>query len=206
MVDVGAKSDTKRIAVATSVLRFSNSNTFNAVAENSNKKGDVLGVARIAGIMAAKRASDIIPLCHPLIISKVEVEVSLISPNTSMPGVGLVRNGGISITAEVHCTGPTGVEMEALTAVTAAGLTAYDMCKATDKDMSMSNNRVVYKAGGKSGVHVRHDWARSKGSAWFQERNLPAILGLQLRAPPNPNVGPRIWRQRPNEEKQEKSS
>ncbi|KXT17433.1 hypothetical protein AC579_5728 [Pseudocercospora musae] len=192
MVDVGAKPDTKRIAISTNVLKFSNDATFKAVAENSNKKGDVLGVARIAGIMAAKRASDIIPLCHPLIISKVELEFSLISPNTFQLDGGYFRNGGISITAEVHCTGATGVEMEALTAVTAAGLTAYDMCKAIDKDMSVSNSRVVYKAGGKSGTHVSHDWARSKGSAWFQERNydVPAVLGLQLHPAPNPKVGP----------------
>lgn len=114
------------------------------------KKGDVLGVARIAGIMAAKKTPDIIPLCHPIAITNASVELEIHEPkiahDKSADGYG-----GIEITASVSCDGKTGVEMEALTACSAAALTVYDMCKAVDKEMRIENLRVVRKSGGRSG-------------------------------------------------------
>lgn len=139
MVDVSAKADTARIAVAEGFVRM-NAATLDLVLEGTAKKGDVLGVARLAGIMAAKKTADLIPLCHPLALSKVSVDLV---PMPDLPGV--------QITATVKTTGPTGVEMEALTAVSVACLTAYDMLKAVDKGMEISGIRVILKDGGKSG-------------------------------------------------------
>ncbi|MGC1505643.1 MAG: cyclic pyranopterin monophosphate synthase MoaC [Sulfitobacter sp.] len=139
MVDVSEKAVTSRIAVAENHIKM-NRETFDIITEGRAKKGDVLGVARLAGIMAAKRTSDLIPLCHPLPITKVSVDLE---PDASLPG--------IRITATVKTTGQTGVEMEALTAASVAALTVYDMSKAVDKTMEISGLRVLLKDGGKSG-------------------------------------------------------
>lgn len=174
MVDVGAKRDTHRVAVATAFVKFRKPETLRLIQENNMKKGDVLGIARIAGIMAAKRTSDLIPLCHPLAISKVEVHVTAHAPrafqrNGWLPGS---TNGFIAIQARVDCVGPTGVEMEALTAATAASLTIYDMCKAVDKAMTIVSARVVYKSGGRSGLYEYEPWTAAMGSEWFAENGL----------------------------------
>ena len=142
MVDVSDKAVTSRIAVAENHIKM-NRETFDIITEGRAKKGDVLGVARLAGIMAAKRTSDLIPLCHPLPITKVSVDLE---PDTDLPG--------IRITATVKTTGQTGVEMEALTAASVAALTVYDMSKAVDKTMEISGLRVLLKDGGKSGRFV----------------------------------------------------
>jgi len=139
MVDVGDKPVTNRIAVAVCTVSML-PETLDIIMEGRARKGDVLGVARLAGIMAAKRTADLIPLCHPLPITKVAVELT---PEPALPG--------IRIEATVKTTGQTGVEMEALTAASVAGLTVYDMCKAADKGMEISGLRVVLKDGGKSG-------------------------------------------------------
>jgi cyclic pyranopterin phosphate synthase len=139
MVDVSDKAVTSRIAVAEIHIKMQRE-TFDIIHEGRAKKGDVLGVARLAGIMAAKRTADLIPLCHPLPITKVAVELS---PDETLPG--------IRITATVKTTGQTGVEMEALTAASVAALTVYDMAKAVDKGMEIGGLRVVLKDGGKSG-------------------------------------------------------
>ena len=139
MVDVGHKAVTLRTATATGVVRMRPS-TLAAIAENRVAKGEVLAVARVAGIMAAKRCGDLIPLCHPLALDSVEVEFDL--PELSPPedeAVELV----IRATAKLHAK--TGVEMEALTAVSVAGLTVYDMCKAIDKSMSIDGVRLLSK-------------------------------------------------------------
>lgn len=139
MVDVGEKAITDRIAAATCYIKMAQE-TFDIVVDGRAKKGDVLGVARLAGIMAAKRTADLIPLCHPLPISKVAIDLE---PDTDLPGV--------RIRATVKTTGQTGVEMEALTAANIAALTVYDMCKAVDKEMKIGGLHVVLKDGGKSG-------------------------------------------------------
>jgi cyclic pyranopterin monophosphate synthase len=139
MVDVSEKAVTSRIAVAESHIKMKRE-TFDIITQGRAKKGDVLGVARLAGIMAAKRTSDLIPLCHPLPITKVSVELE---PDETLPG--------LRITATVKTTGQTGVEMEALTAASVAALTVYDMSKAVDKAMEIGGLRVVLKDGGKSG-------------------------------------------------------
>ncbi|WP_299783010.1 cyclic pyranopterin monophosphate synthase MoaC [uncultured Roseobacter sp.] len=139
MVDVGEKPVTARIATARCSIKMA-SETFDIISEGRSKKGDVLGVARLAGIMAAKRTSDLIPLCHPLPITKVSVEFA---PDAALPG--------FEIEATVKTTGQTGVEMEALTAASVTALTVYDMAKAVDKAMQISDLRVVLKDGGKSG-------------------------------------------------------
>ncbi|NOR62524.1 MAG: cyclic pyranopterin monophosphate synthase MoaC [Rhodobacteraceae bacterium] len=138
MVDVSEKATTSRTAIAKGFISMQPA-TLAMVAEGTAKKGDVLGVARLAGIMAAKKTHDLIPLCHPLALSKVAVELE-------------VADGGIAITATVKNTGQTGVEMEALTAVSLAALTVYDMIKAVDKSMVISDIRLVLKDGGKSGL------------------------------------------------------
>ena len=142
MVDVGAKAATHRIAVATGRIEMK-PETLALVESGTAKKGDVLGVARIAGIMAAKRTSELIPLCHPLALTRVAVEFALQREASS-----------VQCTATVETVGPTGVEMEALTAVQVALLTIYDMCKAADKAMVMEGVRVLEKHGGKSGSWV----------------------------------------------------
>ena len=139
MVDVSQKSHTARVAVAESAVQMQ-PETLALVTEGRAKKGDVLGVARLAGIMGAKRCADLIPLCHPLPITKVSVDLT---PDDSLPGV--------RIRAEVRTTGQTGVEMEALTAASVAALTIYDMLKAAEKSMTITATRVVLKDGGKSG-------------------------------------------------------
>lgn len=141
MVDVSEKAVTAREAVAQGFVRM-DAATLALALSGDAKKGDVRATAEIAGIMAAKKTSDLIPLCHPLALSKVEVRVE--------PG-----EGGLLVTARVKTTGQTGVEMEALTAVSVACLTVYDMLKAADKAMTIENVRLLTKTGGKSG-----DWAR----------------------------------------------
>ena len=141
MVDVGDKQATRRRAVARCVINMEEA-TASAIADGNTKKGDVLAVARIAGIQAAKRTSDIIPLCHPLLISKVSVDLSV--------GVSSVE-----IESVVETTGPTGVEMEALHACTAAALTIYDMRKALDRAMVISEVMLIEKSGGRSGNFQR---------------------------------------------------
>jgi cyclic pyranopterin monophosphate synthase len=143
MVDVGAKAATRRIAIATGHVRMT-SDTLALVVQGTAKKGDVLGVARLAGIMGAKRCADLIPLCHPLPITHVSVDLT---PDADLPGV--------RITAEVRTEGKTGVEMEALTAVSVAALTVYDMLKAAEKGMEISAVRLALKEGGKSGTWTR---------------------------------------------------
>ncbi|MBS4084720.1 MAG: cyclic pyranopterin monophosphate synthase MoaC [Rhizobiales bacterium] len=139
MVDVSGKDATERTAVAEGrvVMR---KETLDLVLSGNAKKGDVLGAARIAGIMAAKKTSELIPLCHPLLLSKVEVDIS---PDAALPGL-VVR-------AAVKISGQTGVEMEALTAVSVACLTIYDMVKAAEKSMRIEGIRLLEKSGGKSG-------------------------------------------------------
>lgn len=172
MVDVGAKQASRRVAIAFAYVRFSNPEPFRLIFENSNKKGDVLGVARIAGIMAAKRTSDLVPLCHPLAITKLEVDVKLEAPGTSSKLWANNKFGVVTLQAQVSCVGPTGVEMEALTAASVAALTVYDMCKAVDRGMSIVNCQVVYKSGGKSGLHSTFHWASCVKKAFFVERGL----------------------------------
>lgn len=144
MVDVSAKSATERLAVAEGCVVMEPA-TLNLIVSGNAKKGDVLGTARIAGIMAAKRTSDLIPLCHPLALSKVTVDIE---PAPDLPGC--------RIRASVKVTGPTGVEMEALTAVSVACLTIYDMVKAVDRGIRIEGIHLVEKLGGKSG-HYRAD-------------------------------------------------
>ena len=139
MVDVGNKPVTERIAIAKGEIKMKKA-TFDLIRDGALKKGDVLTVAQIAGITAAKRTSDLIPLCHPLPLSQVDVELAL---DKSLPGV--------RITATVKTSGRTGVEMEALTAVSVAALTVYDMAKAAEKTMTIQNIRLVEKHGGQSG-------------------------------------------------------
>lgn len=139
MVDVSAKTNTVREAVAEGRITMS-AEALAAIIEGSTKKGDVLATARIAGIMAAKKTSELIPLCHPLLLSKVTVEFAF-------------EDGSIRVTTVVRLTGQTGVEMEAITAVSVALLTIYDMAKALDKGMVISDIRLLSKSGGKSG-----DW------------------------------------------------
>ncbi len=138
MVDVGAKPDTERVAVARGEVRLS-AETLALVREGRATKGDVLAVARVAGIMAAKKTPELIPLCHSIMLSSVKVELEL-------------KEWGIEIEARAKTVGPTGVEMEALTAVSVAALTIYDMLKAIERGASIQNVRLVHKEGGKSGT------------------------------------------------------
>ncbi len=142
MVDVSAKSETHRVARASGVIRMQPA-TFDLVAHGRARKGDVIGVARIAAIQGAKRTADLVPLCHPLPITRVAVEFELDA-----------QRHEVRCTAQVETFGRTGVEMEALTAVQVGLLTIYDMCKAADRGMVMSDIRVLEKRGGKSG-----DWS-----------------------------------------------
>ena len=141
MVDVGGKADTQRVAVAAGVIRMQPA-TLALIVSGNAKKGDVLGIARIAAIMAAKRTSDLIPLCHPLALTRVAIDFEINVPANS-----------VHCRAQVETFGKTGVEMEALTAVQIGLLTIYDMCKAVDRGMVMGDVRVLEKHGGKSG-----DW------------------------------------------------
>lgn len=141
MVDVGDKAETVRTAIAEGHVVMQ-PETLAIVRDGEAKKGDVLGTARLAGIMAAKRAHELIPLCHPLLLSKISVDLSI---DEALPGV--------RVRAEVKLTGKTGVEMEALTAVSVACLTVYDMVKAVDRAMHIEGVRLVHKSGGKSGTY-----------------------------------------------------
>ena len=143
MVDVGGKPATRRVAVATGRIEMQPA-TRALIESGTAKKGDVLGIARIAGIMAAKKTSDLIPLCHPLALSRVAVDFS-------------IDGAGVACTATAETTGPTGVEMEALTAVQVALLTIYDMAKAADRGMVITGVRLLEKHGGKSGSYVAEE-------------------------------------------------
>lgn len=138
MVDVGSKAETHRVAVARGAIRMS-ATTLTAIAQGNAAKGDVLGTARIAGIMAAKKTGELIPLCHPLGIDAVNIDFELVET-------------GVECTATATLTGKTGIEMEALTAVSVALLTVYDMAKALDKGMVIEGIRLIEKRGGKSGI------------------------------------------------------
>ena len=142
MVDVGAKEETHRVAVAAGTIRMKPA-TFEMVMAGTAKKGDVLGVARIAAIQAAKRTSELIPLCHPVPLTSVAIEFTPHADTTS-----------IECRATVECTARTGVEMEALTALSVALLTIYDMAKAVDRGMTIGDIRLLEKRGGKSGVYT----------------------------------------------------
>ena len=142
MVDVGEKRDSVRRAVASAVVR-TRPDVVAAIRDGGVAKGDVLAVARVAGIMAAKRTSDLIPLCHPLQLNSVSVDLEIGSDR-------------VTVRAEARCSGPTGVEMEALTAASIAALTVYDMCKALDRSMKITDLRLDEKDGGRSG-HFRRD-------------------------------------------------
>lgn len=146
MVDVAGKTATHRVAVARGRIRMLPA-TLALVASGTARKGDVLGVARIAGIQAAKRTSELIPLCHPLALTRVAVDLACLDEAAGGPAV--------ECTATVETVGPTGVEMEALTAVQVALLTVYDMCKAADRGMCITDVRLVEKRGGKSGRFVQ---------------------------------------------------
>jgi cyclic pyranopterin phosphate synthase len=145
MVDVGDKNITQRRAVARGSILMQ-AETLQRIIQGEHKKGDVLGVARVAGVMAAKKTSDLIPLCHPLQLTHVDIQLNADEKEHS-----------VHCTVEVKTAGKTGVEMEALTAVQITLLTIYDMCKAMDRGMSMNNISLVKKSGGKSG-----DWKSSK--------------------------------------------
>ena len=140
MVDIGAKADTDRVAIAKGLVRMQPA-TFKLIQSGGTAKGDVLTTAQLAGVMAAKKTPNLIPLCHPILISNVSIEFT---PDKA--------NSTIGITATVESTGKTGVEMEALTAVAVTALTIYDMCKAVDRGMKTENIRLVKKSGGKSGT------------------------------------------------------
>jgi cyclic pyranopterin phosphate synthase len=139
MVDVGAKAETERLAVAEGMVTM-RPETLQLILAGDAKKGDVIGTARIAGIMAAKRTHELIPLCHPLLLTKVSVDIR---PDDALPG--------LRVTATARVTGKTGVEMEALTAASVACLTIYDMAKAIDRGMVLGGIRLIEKSGGKSG-------------------------------------------------------
>ena len=145
MVDVGGKAETERQAVAEGAVIML-PETLRTILAGDAKKGDVLGTARIAGIMAAKRTHELIPLCHPLMLNKVAVEIE---PDDALPG--------LRVTATARVTGKTGVEMEALTAASVACLTIYDMAKAIDRGMTITGIRLVQKSGGKSGDYHREN-------------------------------------------------
>jgi cyclic pyranopterin phosphate synthase len=144
MVDVAAKAATHRVGVARGRIEM-RPETLALIASGSAKKGDVLGVARIAGIQAAKKTSDLIPLCHPLALTRVAVEFELREAQGNVPAA-------VICSATVETVGPTGVEMEALTAATVALLTIYDMCKAVDRGMTIAQVQLLEKRGGKSGT------------------------------------------------------
>lgn len=145
MVDVGHKADTERVAVARGSVTMQ-PETLRLIIEGNVKKGDVLTIAQLAGVMAAKRTSDLIPLCHPLLLSHIDVTCT---PNEA--------ESQVDIEATVRLRGKTGVEMEALTAVTVAGLTIYDMAKAVDRGMHINDVRVVHKSGGQSGTFTTEE-------------------------------------------------
>jgi cyclic pyranopterin phosphate synthase len=144
MVDVGAKADTHRIAEAQAIVSMT-AEAYDAILQGNLKKGDALGAARIAGIMAAKRTSELIPLCHPIALTRVEVALQ--------PAVAADGRGEIRVATPVESVGRTGVEMEALTAASVAALTIYDMAKAIDRAMVIRDVHLISKSGGKSGSY-----------------------------------------------------
>ena len=144
MVDVSAKADTVRVAQAEARLRM-RTGTLTEIFDGGLAKGDAVAVARVAGIQAAKRCAELIPLCHPLPLSRVSIDIEACPPDQ------------VRITAECRVTGPTGVEMEALTAASVAALTLYDMCKAVDRGMAIEQVRLLRKEGGKSGLWQREE-------------------------------------------------
>ena len=146
MVDVSEKAQTFRVARAEATVRMAKT-TMDKIKEGAIGKGDVLAVAQVAGIMAAKKNSELIPMCHPLLLTKVDISFS-------------IEDTALHIFSEVRCRGETGVEMEALTAVSVAALTVYDMCKAVQRDMRIDNVHLLYKEGGKSGVY------EAEGETW----------------------------------------
>ncbi len=146
MVDVGGKVPTRRVAVAGGRIEMLAA-TLEIIESGTAKKGDVLGIARIAGIQAAKKTSELIPLCHPLALTRVAIEFTVEHPAAGAPAA-------VACTATTETVGPTGVEMEALTAVQVALLTIYDMCKAVDRGMTITGVRLLEKQGGKSGHYV----------------------------------------------------
>ncbi len=143
MIDVSGKSPTRRLAVASGLVRMQ-AKTLQAILEHRIKKGDVLSVAQLAGIQGAKATAQLIPLCHPLSLTSIKVHIE---PDTALPGV--------RIQARVEAMDRTGVEMEALTAVSIAALTIYDMCKSIDRSLTLSEIRLEFKTGGKSGTYQR---------------------------------------------------
>lgn len=145
MVDVSGKDETLRTAVAGATVRLSGE-TFALVAAGKMKKGDVLAVAQVAGIMAAKKTSELIPMCHPITLTGVDIDFALDA-----------AAGTVAVTATARCKGETGVEMEALTAASAAALTIYDMCKAVQRDIVITDVRLLKKTGGKSGDYTREE-------------------------------------------------
>jgi cyclic pyranopterin phosphate synthase len=149
MVDVSAKANTLRVGIASGTIEMQ-AQTLQIIQSGSAKKGDVLGIARVAGIMAAKKTGELIPLCHPLALTRVTLDFSTFD-------TGNGPKSGITCTARVETIGPTGVEMEALTAVQIALLTIYDMCKAVDRGMVITGVRLLEKHGGKSGSYVAGD-------------------------------------------------
>lgn len=149
MVSISTKIPTSRTATAVGRVYFSNPEPISLIRSGLNKKGDVLGVARIAGIMAVKKTPELIPLCHPIMIEGVEVQLA-VSGEGGEGGGGGGGGGWVEIVATVKCEGKTGVEMEALTGVTVAALAVVDMCKAVDKRMVIGDVRVTKKTGGKS--------------------------------------------------------
>lgn len=145
IVDVGEKPLSRRVALAAGRVLV-NENTFSLIKNGGMKKGDVLTVAQIAGVMGAKRTPELIPMCHPILMDGIDLKLSLDEERLS-----------VEILAEVSCDGRTGVEMEALTAVSAAALTIYDMCKAVQKDMTITDIRLLKKTGGVHGDYIRED-------------------------------------------------
>ncbi len=143
MVDVGEKDDTKRLAIARGKI-WMGEETLRRIREGQIKKGDVLSVAQIAGIMGVKHTSNLIPMCHNILITGSDIEFE-------------VQEDGVVIEAQVTSIGKTGIEMEALTAVSVAALTIYDMCKAIDKEMKIGDIRLIKKTGGKSGEYIREE-------------------------------------------------
>lgn len=185
MVDVSGKDDTHRIAVAAGQISMQSS-TLDVVRSGTASKGDVLGVARVAGIMATKNTSQLIPMCHPLMITGVEIDFDF-------------EDTAVNITATVKTTGKTGVEMEALTAVSVAALTVYDMVKAIDRGMTIGNIRVCSKSGGASGNWQRNDSRAlncDDGVCEIDfgttpvEVNLSALAGLGVAGTPTQHVEP----------------
>jgi cyclic pyranopterin phosphate synthase len=154
MVDVADKADTRRIAIASGQILMQ-PETLRLIREGDAKKGDVIGIARIAAIQAAKKTSELIPLCHPLMLSRVAVDFELIDLASHDNSAEPPSRAAIACTATVEVTGKTGVEMEALTAVQVGLLTIYDMCKAVDRGMTMTGIQLMEKHGGKSGSYRR---------------------------------------------------